>query len=193
MKKIILTACILFLAVNAVFANAGTSEFNFKAAFDFAGTVYAKNSHWGIDESESAKFGVTLIAEALFPLGSFVKLGGGLEGNVPRKIDSDYFNTEFAMLPIYLTLKISPFSELEGLYLKGNVGYNALVYIDKAEKTWGSVYYGIGAGFTTTSGVIVEFMFKEYYSVADYYIPGVGVLEFDLTYSVFGLAIGYSF
>ncbi|MCA6085821.1 hypothetical protein [Candidatus Endomicrobiellum agilis] len=95
----------------------------------------------------------------------------------------------FSYLPIYFTIQVNPFINvldeyLHGLFVKGNIGYNALFDFEnkdyneyKFDKS-GGLYCGISAGYEFPFGLLFDLGYYMYKSSMK---TGVGTFDFTCT------------
>ena len=185
MKKTVLAVLALAFFCGSALAD---SVVRAKGGLDVMGDFTMSGG--GMSMSFDTNIGINLAGEYLYSVQEIMKVGGGVEFLIPRKIDSiGMGDAKISYIPIYLTAEITPIEHMRELYFKGNLGYNALVNIDatggSAIEEKGGVYFALGAGYDFKSGLMLEALYSFYY----------GSIENgpDIKYTKLGLNVGYKF
>ncbi|MDR1434294.1 hypothetical protein [Candidatus Endomicrobiellum devescovinae] len=142
-----------------------------------------------------------------------MKFGVGLKYLLPTQAKTDLLknndgkSAKFSYLPIYFTLQINPFVKsneeyLKGLFVKGDIGYNAYFSSNFKElfndqgfsstKDKGGLYYAFGAGYEFPFGLVFDITYGIYKSSFEASSRD-GKVKNDFTYSCVGLNVGYKF
>jgi hypothetical protein len=186
-------------AMSSALASDNFGELNVKAGLNL--TTVMKAKYGGEASTAKLKPCPSLNVEYLLTLGcfsqslDFLKCGLGLGYLVPTKIDKAASNTKISYFPIYFTLQFNPLTRandeyLKGIFVKGNIGYNAYFSSDlKNAKDTGGLYYAIGAGYEFPFGALIELMYSEYDSSSKFDDGS----KTNFTYSCVGLNVGYKF
>jgi hypothetical protein len=207
MKKILLLLLIvLFVTANAY------SELNVKAGVDTFGALSFLNK--GNGGGRNTDIGYSAAAEYLYPVSGIIKIGLGAEYLFSREtkeelLDDDdtmgqlWSSYEFNYMPVYLTAKISLEETLEGLYLKGNIGYNVLhdlqlkstlnghsLTSDFGSDHSGGIYFALGAGYEFPFGLLFDVMYS-YYSDSFKFDVYSDIINGRSVYTKLGFNIGY--
>lgn len=194
MKKIFFSVLALVFFCGSAFA-AGI-VIKPKVGHNISGNAYYNLESADDDDSPT---GINLAGEFFYKMNDVFKIGEGIEYLLPREA----FNSDdkFSFMAVYTTVEVSPLKPLRELYLKSNLGVNALFdyelnnpLISYSNQT-GGLYFAIGAGYEFKFGLMLELMYSYYYGSMDVttnfprYMKG----KFNLNYETWTLNVGYKF
>ncbi|MDR3048866.1 MAG: hypothetical protein LBV16_03385 [Elusimicrobiota bacterium] len=134
--------------------------------------------------------------EILFPIGSVVKLGLGLQYLLPRKMDKDSDVKFYVVEPIYGTVQVNPIAAAKEVFIKGSIGFALIVNDQDDASAQGTVSLGIGAGYEFPFGLILELVYTNYsWTTESSFTNNLysSKTENDYSWGIFGLNVGYKF
>jgi hypothetical protein len=166
-----------------------------KLMIDLGGTHVA--DALGTSASNDTDPGIAFAGEYLTRISPIVKVGGGLEIQLPRKV-KDISAGKFNFMPLYATAYVFPFKKMTKVspYGRASLGYNLLfsgdnAYADSASTTSG-LYWAIGAG-ARFLGVMADLSYSYYAGSAAFSNVFTGNYTTDITYTKVSISLGYAF
>jgi len=176
MKKVFLALVAIAVMSCIAFAE-GKGEINVKASLaPFGALVLQEEMEYNtrMKTIVDTKVSFGFAGEYLYGLDDFVKVGAGLEytlGIKPKNTDFAGDDYTMSVLPIYASLQINPVSSNKEIFIKGNIGYVADVFMDTEEGfnegIDGAVYWSVGAGYEFPFGLIAEISYSRYNLTSD--------------------------
>jgi hypothetical protein len=191
-------------------------EINLKFGYQFEGLTRDNVTEWfnyDIHNFYQTDPGFYFGAEYLYPLfDQRLKLGLGLQYELPKEAwdgysgdpaDLENERVKYSLLPVYATIQYHPIKNLQGLFVKGNIGYSFLTSIEllpdgiprpDLDEKKGGLYWQISAGFEADWGLILECFYSQKYFSAkwDFSDLGMPATSNDLYKAKdVGVSIGY--
>ncbi|MDR3243754.1 MAG: porin family protein [Elusimicrobiota bacterium] len=190
MKKLVIAVAAAVFFAGSVFA---AGEINVKAGVQLGGSLKVEGG--GESTSFTPPEGFSIGAEFLYPVAKIVKVGGGVDYLVARKIDKDASSnaSEVSFIPIYAAIQVNPIAAADGVFFKGKVGYSifSLSNLGSEQTTKGGLTWGLGAGYEFPFGLILGLSYDFYYSAIEDSRDDRDTM--DITYSALTVAVGYKF
>ncbi|MDR2437431.1 MAG: hypothetical protein LBD17_05150 [Endomicrobium sp.] len=211
MKRIVFALLVMLMLV--AFSADNFGELNFKTGLHFAGKIDIKTNDKSIMADHVSRYsntGIAFTGEYLLPCEYFCKtlnnfkIGAGFSYIFPEKLlkkEVGIVSLFFSCAPIYFTVQANPLKKLSGLFVKGNVGYNALFDITASilgrevkDSNKGGVYYGFSSGYEFSKGFIVDLGYNIYKGVEKVVVDTTeNEIEIDYTHSGVTFNCGYKF
>ncbi|MDR2709133.1 MAG: hypothetical protein LBC07_04075 [Elusimicrobiota bacterium] len=195
MKKILTLALALIIGIGAnAFGAAGQINAKFELGainnlYGHArleadltdGGVIIDNTDVTENLDTTAPMGFAFYGEYLYPIIKILKVGGGMgysyQGNIPvrfgntdvKDANNESLTYSANIFPVYLTVQFHPIPEVEGLFVKGNLGLALItsfafsspeIYNGYSKTLTSNMYYGISTGYEFASGFICELAFS---------------------------------
>lgn len=158
----------------------------------------------GGESDWDVKMGISVFAELLNPINQQFAIGGGVEYQLPRQLDGDFYgDPKFNFVPIYaiahynfsLTPKQTPFGVVHvgyNLYM-GNDDYSGDIDLK------GGLYYALGGGYIHNN-LVFKAMYKVNtgsYEIEGYVYDGwdeyYDTFDVDVTNTQFNISVGMMF
>jgi hypothetical protein len=223
--KPLMVAAMMIIAASFVTAqesSAGTGfslaggkfgEINLKFGYQFEGAV-RENTEWydyDIHSFYPTDPGISFGAEYVYSLfNQTLKIGVGAQYELPRRAwaqdpegGKENEGVKYSLLPIYATIQYHPIRSLQGLFIKGNVGYNILTSIELVPESLitptspvldekkGGLYWQVSAGFEADWGLLFECFYTQRYFGATWDMPGLDPASSKYLMNNIGVLLGY--